>query len=175
MDQEATQPRMAHSTGHPAVPSVTSPIILIDGTCHFCTASVRWIAARDRRGVCRFAALQSELAQQLIADAHARAQPPLPDSMIFLDGTGVWWKSEAVLRLCAILGWPWSLVRLFRIVPRSWRDWLYDFVAARRHRWFGTSDQCIVPTDALRSRILIADRPDAKKEDGTTSTQAQNR
>jgi predicted DCC family thiol-disulfide oxidoreductase YuxK len=46
------------------------------------------------------------------------------------------------------------LLRVFLIVPRFVRDGVYRFVAARRYRWFGQRDTCMVPTEELRARFL---------------------
>ena len=46
----------------------------------------------------------------------------------------------------------WSTA--FMAVPRPLRDWVYDFVASHRYRWFGRRDVCMVPTPELRSRFL---------------------
>ncbi|HEY4624176.1 MAG TPA: DCC1-like thiol-disulfide oxidoreductase family protein, partial [Solibacillus sp.] len=35
-------------------------IVLFDGECHFCDASVQFILARDQKATFQFAALQSE-------------------------------------------------------------------------------------------------------------------
>jgi len=39
-------------------------------------------------------------------------------------------------------------------VPRFIRDRVYDAVAARRYRWFGRRDVCMVPTPELQKRFL---------------------
>jgi predicted DCC family thiol-disulfide oxidoreductase YuxK len=41
-------------------------------------------------------------------------------------------------------------------VPRPLRDLVYDFIARRRLRWFGTRASCMVPTKELRARFLDA-------------------
>jgi predicted DCC family thiol-disulfide oxidoreductase YuxK len=45
---------------------------------------------------------------------------------------------------------------VFLLVPRPLRDFVYDFIARRRHKWFGRRQSCMVPTPALRSRFLDA-------------------
>ena len=42
------------------------PIIIFDGVCNFCNASVNFILKYDKKGVFRFAANQSEVGQQLL-------------------------------------------------------------------------------------------------------------
>jgi predicted DCC family thiol-disulfide oxidoreductase YuxK len=34
------------------------------------------------------------------------------------------------------------------------RDWLYDWIARNRYRWFGKREACMMPTPELRSRFL---------------------
>jgi predicted DCC family thiol-disulfide oxidoreductase YuxK len=43
---------------------------------------------------------------------------------------------------------------IFMLVPRPVRDWIYDFVARHRYRWFGKRDVCMVPTSEIRARFL---------------------
>ena len=43
------------------------------------------------------------------------------------------------------LGLPWSLAAGFRILPHSWRDRLYAFVARNRLRLFGKRETCYAP------------------------------
>ena len=31
---------------------------------------------------------------------------------------------------------------------------IYDFIARNRYRWFGKSDQCMIPSPELRARFL---------------------
>jgi predicted DCC family thiol-disulfide oxidoreductase YuxK len=129
-----------------------SPVLLYDGSCGLCQGSVQWLLRRDRRGVLRFAALQSKAAAGLLAAAGAIG--PLPDSVVLLDGRGVHVKSAAALAVAGRLGLPWSLARVFWLVPRPLRDWVYDWVARNRYRWFGRKTECLLPTPALRARFL---------------------
>lgn len=116
--------------------------------------SVRWILARDRRAVFCFAALQSEAGRALVAQAAPNT--PLPDSIILLDKSGLHTQSDAVLRILAQLGAPWSWLSALLIIPRAPRDALYRFVAARRYRWFGRTDVCPTLRPEWRSRFLDA-------------------
>lgn len=135
---------------------VQPPVVLFDGTCHLCDGTVQWLLAHDRRRVLRFAALQSDAAQQLLS---ARASGPLPDSLVLIDDQGVHVRSEAVLQIAAHLGSPWSWWRVTRIVPGSLRDRLYAWVAANRYRWFGRRDVCMRPAPDVRERFLDAGDP----------------
>jgi predicted DCC family thiol-disulfide oxidoreductase YuxK len=136
------------------------PLILFDGVCNLCNAAVQWVIERDRRGVFRFGALQSEAGRAALRGA-GTAQD-LPDSIALIDGAGTHTRSDAALRIARNLGFPWSLAALARAVPRPLRDAVYSWVARHRYRWFGRRDSCMVPTPELAARFVDAgERPAA--------------
>lgn len=139
---------------------MTGPVILFDGLCNLCNASVRWVLARDRRAVFRFASLQSQAGREALAAA--AASPVALDSVVLLDEAGVHTQSEAVLRIARRLGFPWSLAIVGRALPRPWRDAFYAWVARHRYGWFGRLEACPRPTPALRARFLDADDPGSR-------------
>lgn len=130
------------------------PVVLFDGACNLCNASVQFVLRRDPRARFRFAALQSQAAGELLAAAGW--QGPRPDSVALVEGGRVLWKSSAALAIARKLRWPWPALAAFALVPRPLRDLVYDFVARRRLRWFGRREACMVPTKDLRARFLDA-------------------
>jgi predicted DCC family thiol-disulfide oxidoreductase YuxK len=74
--------------------------------------------------------------------------------MVLIDDAGTWLRSDAVLRIAAHLGRPWSAARVFLLVPRPIRDAAYRVVAAIRHRLSGLLPACELPDAALRAKIL---------------------
>jgi len=64
-------------------------------------------------------------------------------------------KSDAAIRLSKYLRGGWKLLSVFRIVPRPIRDWAYGIFARNRYRWFGRTDQCMVPSMEIRDRFVI--------------------
>ncbi|MBY5992338.1 thiol-disulfide oxidoreductase DCC family protein [Ferrimonas balearica] len=126
-------------------------IILFDGVCNFCNATVRFVWARDPKGYFRFAPLQSATAETLLA-AH-----PLPrngDTVVLIQNGRAYQKSAAALRIARQLSGLWPLMACFLLVPRPLRDAVYDFIGRRRYRWFGRSEQCQLPSAELRRRFL---------------------
>jgi predicted DCC family thiol-disulfide oxidoreductase YuxK len=75
-------------------------------------------------------------------------------SMILLHRSRAYRKSGAALRIARMLDVPWPLLYVFIIVPRVLRDWVYDFIGARRYDWFGKSDRCRVPDEGHKDRFL---------------------
>ncbi len=130
------------------------PIILFDGVCNLCNASVNFVIDRDPDAVFRFGALQSEEGRQLLAQAGV--DEAWLDSIVLVDGEGVHTASDAALRIASRMPFPWSLLRIFRILPRSLRDLVYHWIARNRYRWFGKQEACRIPTPDLRARFIDA-------------------
>lgn len=132
-------------------------IVLYDGTCGFCHASVQWLLAHDATEQFAFAPLQGETAAQLRA-----RHPELPhdlDSVLLVEHVAhpterVWWRSHAVFRICSFLGGIWALPAVLRFLPRFLTDALYMAVARVRHRLAPPPDACGLPTDDQRKRFL---------------------
>lgn len=127
------------------------PIVLFDGVCNFCDASVNFIISRDRAGVFRFAPLQSDAGRELI---EKYSIPADVDSVILIDNDRTFIHSDAALRIAQKLGGVWKLLSLFRIVPRPIRDWGYKLFAKNRYRLFGKKDSCMMPAPEIRERFL---------------------
>jgi predicted DCC family thiol-disulfide oxidoreductase YuxK len=72
-------------------------IILFDGICNFCNASVHFIIKRDPQAHFRFASLQSEAGKEMLAKYRI---PKDINSLIFIIGERYYTKSSAVLRVC---------------------------------------------------------------------------
>jgi predicted DCC family thiol-disulfide oxidoreductase YuxK len=132
------------------------PVLLYDGTCGLCAASVQFVLRHERNQSLRFAALESEVGRSI------RARHPelaTVDSMIWVEpqsagGERLLVRSAAALRAAWYLGGPWRLATLGYIVPRGVRDALYDFIARHRHRLARGADRCYIPPPAVRARFL---------------------
>ena len=84
----------------------------------------------------------------------AGVRQPIPDTVVLVEEGRP--TSDPMRRSGspARLSFPWPLAYGFIVVPRFIRDRVYDVIAARRYRWFGRRDVCMVPTPGLRSRFL---------------------
>ena len=131
---------------------MNDPLVLFDGVCNLCNGFVQFAVARDPEARFRFGALQSDAARRLVEGL--RFPGPLPDSIVLVEDGHAYVKSTAALRIARRLRAPWPLAYGLIVVPRAWRDRLYDLVARRRYRWFGRRDTCMVPTPELRSRFI---------------------
>lgn len=126
----------------PAVPSFPDdrPIIIFDGYCALCSGWVRLVLRHDRRQVFRLLTAQSPIGHALYL--HYGLDPEEFETNILLADGIAWFKSEGSIRMAEGLRFPWSLARLFRILPPRWRDALYMTLARNRLRWFGRRAAC---------------------------------
>lgn len=125
--------------------------VVFDGDCLFCQRSVRFIHRHDAEDRFRFASRHSRAGAQLL-ERHGVGLAP--NSMVLIDEAGVWLRSDAVLRIAARLGAPWSWASIFLLVPRVLRDGAYRIVAAIRHRLSGMLPACPLPDPSLRAKLL---------------------
>lgn len=130
------------------------PVVLFDGVCNLCNASVNLFIDMDRDARLRFASLQSEAARDLLRARGVPAPEGDPESILLVEGARVWDRSDAVLRLSRHLPAPWRWGAVFIVVPRALRDAVYKLIARNRYRWFGRSEVCRMPTPELRARFL---------------------
>lgn len=129
----------------------STALILFDGVCTLCNASVNFVIDHDPAGRFRFAPLQSETGQAILRKTGRPAAEF--DSVVLVENGRVYEKSDAALRIARHLrGWRW--VWGFRFVPKFIRNVVYDLIARRRYRWFGRRDTCRVPTPGERERFV---------------------
>jgi predicted DCC family thiol-disulfide oxidoreductase YuxK len=133
-----------------------SAVVLFDGVCNVCNASVNFIIDRDPAGYFRFAALQTDAAKPYLRRCGLTSD--------FLEGVVLWEDarcftgSTAALRILRRLGGIWVLPYALMIIPRFLRDAAYNWFIRRRYRWFGKRDECRVPTPEVQARFLPASR-----------------
>jgi predicted DCC family thiol-disulfide oxidoreductase YuxK len=127
-------------------------VVLFDGVCNFCNATINFIIEHDRTGYFKFAPLQSETGERLMAE-HGIDRIET-DSVILVENGKAFTHSDAALRIARRLDGIWSWVYAFRVVPRFIRDAAYKIFARHRYRLFGRQDACMMPTPEIRARFL---------------------
>lgn len=126
-------------------------IILFDGDCNFCDASVQFIIKRDPQALFKFASLQSKSGFSLLEQYNI---PTDIDSFLFIED-GKWYtQSTAALKVSKNLNGCWKLLYPLIIIPRPFRDFFYNMMAKNRYKWFGKKDHCTLPTPDMKKRFL---------------------
>lgn len=127
-------------------------IVIFDGYCNFCDASVGFIMERDPKQYFQFTANQQESGIALLKQHQIEVQDV--STIYLVEGDKMYSRSEAALRIARRLTLPWNLFWGFIIVPAFLRDPIYNFIAKNRYRFFGKRDTCRLPTEAERARFI---------------------
>jgi predicted DCC family thiol-disulfide oxidoreductase YuxK len=127
-------------------------VILFDGVCNLCNSSVTLVIKNDKAGVFRFAALQSEIGETLVATFGINTSKV--DSILLIDQDKIYAKSTAALKIARHLSGAYPLLYGFIIIPPVIRNLVYDFIAKHRYKWFGRKDTCMIPSPELKNKFL---------------------
>ena len=125
-------------------------IIVFDGYCNFFFMFVDFILKRDKRKRFLFTASQSEKGKDLLQ--HRKIEDA--ETVLLITGEQVYYRSTAAIRILSGLGKGWRLAMILLVIPKFVRDSVYTFIAARRRRWWGTRNECRLPSADEQDRFL---------------------
>jgi predicted DCC family thiol-disulfide oxidoreductase YuxK len=127
-------------------------IILFDGVCNLCNSSVQYIIQRDPKDVFRFVSLQSPLGQE-IQQYLGIADRKIDSIILYEPKRAYYYKSGAIIEIAKTMPY-FSWFTVFRFVPSSLRDSVYDFIAKNRYKWYGKQNSCMIPKPELKGKFL---------------------
>lgn len=128
-------------------------IVIFDGVCNLCNSSVLKVIKNDKKNTFLFAALQSKSGQEIIN--YLKIDISKIDSIILYEpGVSYDIKSTAVLKVMNDFGGLWFLTQAFFIFPEGLRNFIYDYIAKNRYKWFGKKESCMIPTPKLIIKFL---------------------
>jgi predicted DCC family thiol-disulfide oxidoreductase YuxK len=100
-----------------------------------------------------FAPLQGEAGEEII-QKYGIDTTKTDSILLYSVNKGLKIKSSAALAIASRLGFPRNMLSVFYIVPPFIRNWVYDFVAKNRYKWYGKQETCMIPTPELSSKFL---------------------
>lgn len=124
-------------------------IIFYDGDCGLCNRVVQFILRHETDSVICFSALQSDFSMDFF-ESHQFPQPDLSTFYFYSNGK-LYNRSKAAFKVIPFLKWYWKPLLVFSILPTSFSDKIYAFVARHRKKIGGTF--CILPSSENRSRF----------------------
>jgi predicted DCC family thiol-disulfide oxidoreductase YuxK len=80
--------------------------------------------------------------------------PDKMHSLVLIEGTRLYTRSDAAIRIVVELSGMWPIVGFMRLIPRPLRNAGYDLIARNRYKWFGRSNSCMAPTEENMDRLL---------------------
>ncbi|MGB0431360.1 MAG: thiol-disulfide oxidoreductase DCC family protein [Bacteroidia bacterium] len=129
----------------------TKPIVFFDGVCGLCNRFIDFLLKLDnKRDALNVAALQGTTAKKYIP---IDTLENLNTVVILINGQ-LYYKSTGVLKLCSFLPWYYRWLKVFLILPKGFRDYVYDWVSKNRYKWFGKKETCRLPTPEERAKFM---------------------
>ena len=127
-------------------------IILFDGVCNFCNATVNTIIKYDTFNHFKFAAQQSEAGQRILKEAGYKVESF--NSVLLLKNNQVFTKTDAVIEVCKLLTGMPRIFIFIQYIPKPIRDFGYSIIAKYRYAVFGKRTACMVPTTAQKNKFI---------------------
>ena len=130
----------------------THNIILFDGVCVLCSAWANFMIQHDPQYQFKLVSAQSKLGQQLLSTY----QLPTDhfETMVLLEQGQLYTESTAFLRIIQRVGFPYSILKYGKVIPKAVRDFAYRRIALNRYWLFGQTEQCYVVTPDIQQHFL---------------------
>jgi predicted DCC family thiol-disulfide oxidoreductase YuxK len=136
-------------------------LVVYDGYCGLCNASIQWFLRRDCKDRLRFApSNHPALAALLTAHPMAPDSSGAPGSILVIHlpfslRPHVLVRSRAVLAALRELSQPWpAIAKVLSLVPAYLADPIYRVIARWRYRIWGRLEICPVPAPSERAHFL---------------------
>jgi len=129
------------------------PVVIFDGYCELCNASVDFILKWEKKPEILFSANQNPPGQRILEQFGADGADL--STVFFVEKGKLYKESSAALRIACHFRFPMNLLYGFIVVPRFLRDVVYRWIARNRYRWFGKKDTCRIPTPEEMARFLL--------------------
>ena len=130
----------------------TGSVVFVDGTCGACSKGARLIAKLDKHEKFLICPIGSPLGRQVLL--HYGLSPDDPQSWLYLENGVAYQSMEAIIRVGASLGGLGHILKMFNLLPPSWQNALYTWIANNRYRFMGRTDICSIADPALQKRII---------------------
>jgi predicted DCC family thiol-disulfide oxidoreductase YuxK len=138
-------------------------IVYFDGLCNVCNAFIDFLIRHDSKRVLKFAPLQgstararlpaglvNDMSTMALEDARASAGADAGGAT----GSRIDLESTAAIKTIASLGGVYSLMKIFLLVPKFLRDFVYRWIANHRYLFAGRRETCRMPTPEERAQFL---------------------
>ncbi len=125
------------------------PVVIFDGDCGFCNFFVQFLLDIDKNDNLLFASSSSDFIKSSLN----------PDELLVLNNTVMllhnnekFYRSKAVIKILALVGFPSAFLMPLRIIPSSVLDIFYRLIARYRKYFFRT--QCRLPDAKTSEKFL---------------------
>ena len=100
----------------------------------------------------RFVAIQSELGSKIMN--HIGIDASKVDSIIlYIPNDTYYIKANAVLKIAKELNSWTQFLSVFSNTGK-YGNYIYDYIAKNRYKWYGKKENCMIPTSDISSKFL---------------------
>lgn len=127
-------------------------VVFFDCECMFCNSSVNFVRKFDCKKRLFFAPLNG-----MTADLYFPKNLPTKfrnTSIWFWDGSHLLNKSDAVFAIIDFFPSYFKLLFVFKLMPKTMLNYLYDIIANNRYFFNRTNFKCSLPLGDEKSRFL---------------------
>lgn len=137
---------------YPSENALKQPIVFYDSDCGLCNRTVKFLLRQNKSGNLMFSSLSSATASLIFRNQNIDTSKN--DSFYFFENNVLTHSSTAALKVCHHLGFPWRLAANLQLIPVSFRDAIYRFIAKNRHRLPSMNKSATVCSIADNERFL---------------------
>ena len=119
-------------------------IILFDGHCNLCSATINFIIKHDENHLYSLVSLQSDKGQDYLKQYNLETDTF--DTVILIENNQVYIKSTAALMIIKNLSGVVRYLHIFIFIPAIIRDFIYNIIAKNRFSIFGKRTTCMTNT-----------------------------
>ena len=112
--------------------------VLYDGECQFCIKWVHFAQSKLQDKTISFLPFNSVECIKIEQELQIGNQ----DSVVYIQNNIVFFKSQAVLKICKQLQFPYNYLVFLKILPTFLLDFGYDFIAKRRLKLTNNKQCC---------------------------------
>ena len=114
-------------------------IVIYDGDCQFCKKWTKFAQSKLQDKTISFFPFNSVEGIKIEEEFLIENQ----ESVVYIQNNIVFFRSQAVLKICKQLQFPYNYLVFLKILPTFLLDFGYDFIAKRRHKLTNKKNCCI--------------------------------
>ena len=127
-------------------------IVVFDGECLFCNRFITFIIQNDKKNKLFFCELQSKTG----IDFLKKYDLPISnfETIYFVKKNKLYEKSDAILKIMEAIGGIWKIAIIFSLIPKLFRNKIYNFIAEHRFSLSNSEKICKIPDTKILKKIL---------------------
>ena len=115
------------------------PTVFFDQNCGLCNLSVNFLKNKSKEKSINFLPLDSPEGKKILKKGESKnidgkLENIDGSSVVLLKSNELFFRSDAIIQVAFLLKFPWKLLFLAKIVPKSIRDFFYNLIAKNRKR-----------------------------------------